>query len=389
MSVTILPTNFPILPLYGRLQIFGVAADSNVYTKWKITIDRNSAWSDWANLGNGAISNDSELVVGYLPDGRMQIFCVSITANLYSTWKTTTDANAPWSDWANLGGSTHYAGFSLGYLPDQRMQLFIYGDDGNIHSSWKTATDPNSSWSEWTSMGPPPSFGGLAIGYLPDERMQIFLAGSNGDLFSRWKITTDPDSPWSDWVSMGALPSGTGLGPPSIGYLPDHRMQLFYIGGDRTLHSMWKTGADPNSGWSAWTNMGGAGLNMADIGGDANDVSIGYLLDGRMQLFTVDQFGQVNSRWKTGSDPNSGWSNWENMGSSGSPNDPFASAVVGYLPDNSMQLFATTLIGKTLYSKWQTDNSPSSPWSDWVSMGPLPEAAGVVGVAIGNLPYDG
>ncbi len=387
MPITIQPAPFQISPSYGRLQIFGVGLDYNVYTKWKTTIDRNAAWSDWATLG-GAIASEGELLVGYSSDGRMQIFCVSHESNIHSIWKTTTDANAPWSDWANLGGSTHYAGLSVGYLPDQRMQLFIFGDDGNIDSSWQTVADSNSDWSEWTSMGVPaaPSgglagiLGNVSIGYLPDQRMQIFVVGSNGSLFSLWKITTDPGSLWTDWIDLGAIP-GTGpkaLGPGSlaIGYLPDHRMQIFYIGNDSSLYSTWKTTIDPDSSWSAWTNMGGTALN---------DVSVGYLPDGRMQIFATDQGGYVQSIWKTGTDSHSSWSNWANMGSVGST----ISAVVGYLPDNSMQVFATTIVSPTLYTKWKVDNGPRASWSDWVSMGPLPENAGVRGVSIGYLPDDG
>ena len=40
----------------GRLQVFVVGNDGRAYTKWKLTKDPHSAWSNWLNMGNGGSS---------------------------------------------------------------------------------------------------------------------------------------------------------------------------------------------------------------------------------------------------------------------------------------------------------------------------------------------
>lgn len=392
MAIHIPPGQFQISNRYGRMQIFGVGLDGNVYTKWKNTIDPNSSWSSWENLGGATrgIADDSDIAIGYLPDGRMQFFCTGNDALLWSRWKITTDANSPWSNWANLGTGGYIA---VGYLPDQRMQIFNPG--GSVYTSWKTTTDPDSPWSNWVSMAAPGLSNDLLVGYLPDQRMQLFSPGiSSGpgqrlSLYSSWRLstdpTTDPNSGWSDWEDMGPLPGPVGVGfylvgLPTIGYLTDGRMQLFVIPEDQNLYSRWKETTDPNSSWSDWTNMG------KPEGTYLNDISVGYLPDGRMQLFATDNGGAVHSIWKTTKEPNAGWSNWQNLGS---PTDLAVWTTVGYLTDDRMQIFAPAL-HNTLYSKWEV---PNGSWSGWGSMaaGSTGPGGGLTpyGVSVGYLPYEG
>ena len=386
VAIHIPPGQFQVSNVYGRMQIFGVGSDFNVYTKWKNTIDPNSSWSNWENLGGATrgIADDSDVTIGYLPDGRMQIFCAGNDGFLWSRWKITTDANSPWSDWAKLGGAGN---ISVGYLPDQRMQIFNPG--GKLHSSWKTTTDPDSPWSDWASMAVPE--GGLSddilVGYLPDQRMQIFSPGPSAgpgtpaSLYSSWKLSPDPDSGWSDWVSMGQFPGKQNYltSPPTIGYLPDARMQLFVIPADQNLYSRWKGTTDPDSYWTDWANMG------RPQGTYLNNVSVGYVSDARMLLLATDNVGTVHSISKTSRDPNAGWGNWESLGS---PADSAEWTVVGYLTDNRMQIFAPSMY-YSLYSKWKID---SSSWSGWGSMGAGPTGPGgglPNGVSVGYLPYEG
>jgi hypothetical protein len=339
----------------------------------------------------------------------MQIFLPGALAStmqnpvLFSKWKDTTDPNAAWSDWANLGGPQRGVVLpSIGYLPDRRMQLFSTADSG--YSSWQTDPNANFSWSEWLSMGdaPPPVWqsGSYTVGYLPDQRMQLFDIGSDRALYSRWKIATDPNSAWSDWVSLGAPGNADDIGGPdlALGYLTDNRMQLFYS--HLNLYSMWKTGVDPDSPWSPWATILVAKGPGPDTTFTSGSVAVGYLPDGTMQLFVLgvvvgDPTGTVTlySRSKTSRDPNSAWGDWQNLGNI--EHDTIRSIDAGYLPDSSMQLFATTEVSQTIYSKWKLNNDPSSAWSDWTSMGPLPSktagnafltGSAFLGVSIGYLP---
>jgi len=42
-------------------------------------------------------------------------------------------------------------------------------------------------------------------------------------------------------------------------------------------------------------------------------ITAGDLEDGRIQVFAIDSNGNIESRWKETSDPNSGWTGWSSM----------------------------------------------------------------------------
>jgi hypothetical protein len=89
-------------------------------------------------------------------------------------------------------------------------------------------------------------------------------------------------------------------------------------------------------------------------------ITAGGLEDGRMQLFGIDTYGHIFSRWKLTPDPNSGWSGWSNFPM---PFYPVTSICVGYLSDKRMQLFATA--EGRMYSCWKTTTDPNASWTSW------------------------
>jgi hypothetical protein len=93
----------------------------------------------------------------------------------------------------------------------------------------------------------------------------------------------------------------------------------------------------------------------------ANFIVAGDLEDGRIQVFAVQANGQTESRWKTSTDPNSGWTAWSNFQT---PAGGVTTISVGYLSDKRMQLFATEPDGITV-SCWKTSTDPNSGWTPW------------------------
>jgi hypothetical protein len=90
-------------------------------------------------------------------------------------------------------------------------------------------------------------------------------------------------------------------------------------------------------------------------------VAAGDLEDGRIQVFAVDSNGNLESRWKETSDPNSGWTSWSGFQT---PNGGVTTIAVGYLSDKRMQLFATDRNGNTV-SCWKTTTNPNAGWTGW------------------------
>jgi hypothetical protein len=93
----------------------------------------------------------------------------------------------------------------------------------------------------------------------------------------------------------------------------------------------------------------------------ANFIAAGDLEDGRIQVFAIEPNGQIESRWKTSTDPNSGWTAWSSFQT---PRGGVTTIAVGYLSDKRMQLFATERNGNTV-SCWKETTDPNSGWTPW------------------------
>ena len=89
----------------GRLQLWAVDGAGGVFTTWKADPDPNADWVPWQDFSAEAGPLNvaaRQVVVGRLSDLRLEIWVVDVLANVFSSWKTTTDPNATWSAWANF-----------------------------------------------------------------------------------------------------------------------------------------------------------------------------------------------------------------------------------------------------------------------------------------------
>jgi hypothetical protein len=81
----------------------------------------------------------------------------------------------------------------------------------------------------------------------------------------------------------------------------DGRLEVFGIGSDGALYSIWQTA--PHAGpWSGWTRLGGW---VSQISAQLNS-------DGRLEVFGVGSDGDLYNTWQTA--PHSGpWSGWNKL----------------------------------------------------------------------------
>lgn len=94
-------------------------------------------------------------------------------------------------------------------------------------------------------------FNDIFVVPLADGRLQYFAIDTSLQLWSRWKETNDPNSGWTDLTAF-QMPPINEVVRICGSRLPDGRVQLFAIDGDRNTWSCWKTG-DANSAWTPWT----------------------------------------------------------------------------------------------------------------------------------------
>jgi len=82
----------------GRLQVFEITADGRLRSRWKISTDPNSAWTGWV-YSTDLPAPFQSIAVGKLPDRRLQLFAVDVNGVSWSKWKVTTDSNSTWTEW--------------------------------------------------------------------------------------------------------------------------------------------------------------------------------------------------------------------------------------------------------------------------------------------------
>jgi hypothetical protein len=93
----------------------------------------------------------------------------------------------------------------------------------------------------------------VAAGDLEDGRIQVFGIQTSGQIISRWKETADPNSGWTAWTNFQTPPGG--VSSICVGFLSDKRMQLFATDAQGVTISCWKTTTDPNAAWTAWSSF--------------------------------------------------------------------------------------------------------------------------------------
>ena len=93
----------------GRLVLFGIASASprDVWNIWQQGAPGNNFGGSWTDMGGSGI--DPQLVVSSTVDGRIQIFGIGSNQDVWSDWQPT---GGGWNGWVDFGegGMTFYAG---------------------------------------------------------------------------------------------------------------------------------------------------------------------------------------------------------------------------------------------------------------------------------------
>src|SRR6266508_3900860 len=66
-------------------------------------------------------------------DGRLFVFVIGGDRQVYNRWQTDPAAPDTWSDWSSLGRRQIQAGIGLGATPTRELELFVIGGDGKLY----------------------------------------------------------------------------------------------------------------------------------------------------------------------------------------------------------------------------------------------------------------
>ncbi len=276
----------------GRLRVFATDQDwSLVGYREKKTTDSSGPWTPWGP-NDSAFSGGRKMAAVNLADGRQQLFVVTSTGQVKTRWQSSVDGS--FGSWSTMSMPTTVADIATTGGKNVPTHLFILGTDGSVRYTYK-AGNASSNWSSWatigtltgakslsantfggvhqiyvvssagarTAWGGSASFTGLndfgtvtggfktvGAGVLQDGRANAFAVSTSGTLYGRIRGT---DGNWSAWAAMpqGNPLLSTGFVTLATGRLTDGREQVFGVGSDGNVYTLWETsGGSFNGTWS-------------------------------------------------------------------------------------------------------------------------------------------
>jgi hypothetical protein len=196
----------------GRLAVFAVVLGGSLWRRQQ-SADPAIGWDAWEDLGMPSGTPLTGVSVGRNADGRLEVFSVSSDLNLWHRWETA--PNGAWSAWESLGTPAPALLLDrpvVGTNADGRLELFTVSRDAAGSEAWHIWQDDASptGWSAWESLGGNP--GGLDVAQNADGRLELFATLGDGSpssptgVLHRWQ--TSPNNGWS--VDQSWVPTLTG-----------------------------------------------------------------------------------------------------------------------------------------------------------------------------------
>jgi hypothetical protein len=172
----------------GRLQVFIVGTNNQLQYRAQ-TAAGSSTWSTtWTSLGGGLRANTDPIGIAN-NDGRLQVFVVGTNNQLYYKTQSAPNSNTWATAWTSLGGGIKAdTSPAVARNNDGRLQVFGVGNNNALYYKTQTAAGSNTWSTSWTSLG-----GGLRDNTNPavvpntNGRLEAFVMGS--------KTTTTPPLP--------------------------------------------------------------------------------------------------------------------------------------------------------------------------------------------------
>src|SRR5260370_18129283 len=204
----------------GRLEVFGLGGDGNIYHIYQKCA--GCGWSNWSSLGHPTSAFFEEgPAVGTNSDGRLEIFAVGKDSNMYHDFQC--KSGCVWSGWLPLGGPANGGGvFGVPAVvtnADGRLEVFIEQfavGGGPFYHIYQNCA--GCSWSQWYSLGDTTSFNDNPAAIVnQDGRVEVFGLSGNS-IQHAWQ--TSAGCCFSSWHSLG----GNVMGRPTVAMNYDGRL---------------------------------------------------------------------------------------------------------------------------------------------------------------------
>lgn len=208
-----------------------------------------------------------------------------------------------------------------------------------------TSTGPQDPSINWQSLGGHDLRGYPCAARNRDGRMEVFVLGGDRTLYHIWE-----KSPGGDWHEWRSLEGHDLAGPVTVATNSDGRLQVFVCGGDARIYS--RAQSIPNGNWGPWFTLGGEGVKGFSAARNA---------DGRLELAAVFSDGALHDIWQL--TPNGPWSTWASLGGHD------LKGPVTLAPNGDGRLEAFVIGGDGyVYHRWQTAPNGWTGWSGWANL---------------------
>jgi len=358
----------------GRLELFTVGVDYNLYHRWQYD---DLSWSDWYSHGQPPFGlfpwiGAPQMTLVPMADGTLNLITWDIGSDrLYRIQQVAPSSG--WSDWQFLtkypGGRLYTDDYPLVSPPvaaldgTGNLRLFVsslYNEAPYYSTFFEGTLTSGGSWSGWSSLQPPYGYtvtSPITAANL-DGRLELFGIGSGGNFWHTWQ--TSVGGSWNPWYSQNwpGVPLVDGAYPTIVTNNVSGCLDVFIAGDDGGLYHLPQLIVNAN--WGNWESFGAPpGTQVTQEGA----IAVGYSADGRMEVFVVGRDNNLWHLWQT--DWSGNWSNWY---SHGVPlgTSLFGGVAVHMNRNDYQELFANGADGN-LYSIKQV--VPNGGWSDWINFG--------------------
>ncbi len=140
----------------GRLQFWAVDTTGKIWSCWKSNTNASSAWTAWTSQWTAQPPpfNARQVAAAQLSDKRLQFWAVDTAGKLWSCWKSSTNSSSAWTPWTQawIADTPTFVTRTLwpAKLSDGRLQVWLIDSQGEIRTTFKTTTDSNAPWSNWS-----------------------------------------------------------------------------------------------------------------------------------------------------------------------------------------------------------------------------------------------
>jgi hypothetical protein len=173
-----------------RLEVFAVGIDNTLYHKYQTAPGSSGPWTPFESLGGQLKPNTSPDVIRNSV-GRLEVFIVGADSQLYNKWQRGAGMNS-YSPYQKLSGQIGpNTDPDVTMNRDGRLEVFVVGSDNNLYHKWQNAVSSSTNYSPFASLGGIIRANTDADAEVnEDGRLEVFVIAPDNKLYHTYRTTT-------------------------------------------------------------------------------------------------------------------------------------------------------------------------------------------------------